>query len=35
MKLAAYSVEQDKSFDVSDGLAEVGEPVLDRRGKYP
>ncbi len=34
MKLAAYSLEQDKSFEISDGLSEVSEPVFDRSGKY-
>jgi tricorn protease len=29
-----YSVEQDKSFAVTDGLSEVSEPVFDRSGKY-
>jgi tricorn protease len=34
MTLSAYSVEQDRSFPISDGLAEVREPVFDRSGKY-
>ncbi len=34
MTLSAYSVEQDKSFPISDGLAEVSEPVFDASGKY-
>jgi tricorn protease len=29
-----YSVEQDKSFAVSDGLSDVTEPSFDRSGKY-
>ncbi len=34
MTLSAYSVEQDRSLPISDGLAEVSEPVFDRSGKY-
>ena len=34
MTLSVYSIEQDKSFPISDGLAEVSEPVFDRSGKY-
>jgi len=34
MTLSAYSVEQDRSFRITDGLAEVSEPVFDRDGKY-
>jgi tricorn protease len=34
MILSVYSVEQDRSFPVSDGLAEVSEPVFDADGKY-
>ena len=34
MRLSVYSVEQDKSFPITDGLAEVAEPVFDRSGKY-
>jgi tricorn protease len=34
MTLSAYSLEQDRSFQISDGLAEVAEPVFDRGGKY-
>jgi tricorn protease len=34
MTLSAYSIEQGKSFRISDGLAEVAEPVFDRSGKY-
>jgi tricorn protease len=30
----AYSIEQDKSFPITDGLSEVSEPVFDRSGKY-
>ncbi|MDF1576732.1 MAG: PDZ domain-containing protein [Bacteroidales bacterium] len=29
-----YSVEQNKSFEVSDGLSNAVEPVFDRGGKY-
>jgi tricorn protease len=29
-----YSLEQDKSFAVTDGLSEVGEPIFDASGKY-
>ena len=34
MTLSAYSIEQEQSFPISDGLAEVSEPVFDRSGKY-
>ena len=34
LSVSLYSVEQDKSFAVTDGLAEVTEPVFDRNGKY-
>ena len=34
MAVSLYSTEQDKSFAVTDGLAEVTEPVFDRSGKY-
>lgn len=34
MTLSAYSVEQDRSFPISDGLAEVREPIFDPSGKY-
>jgi tricorn protease len=30
----AYSLEQDKSHPVTDGLSEVSEPVFDESGKY-
>ncbi len=29
-----YSIDQDKSFAVTDGLSEVSQPVFDRSGKY-
>ena len=29
-----YSVEQDKSFQVTDGLSDVSDPVFDKSGKY-
>jgi len=34
MTLSAYSLDEDKSYPISDGLAEVSEPVFDRSGKY-
>jgi tricorn protease len=34
MAVSAYSIEQGKSFPITDGLAEVTEPVFDRSGKY-
>ena len=34
MAVSLYSIEQGKSFPVTDGLAEVTEPVFDRNGKY-
>jgi tricorn protease len=34
MTLSAYSLEQDRSFQISDGLVEVAEPVFDKSGKY-
>ncbi len=30
----AYSLDQDKSYQVTDGLSEVSEPVFDASGKY-
>jgi tricorn protease len=30
----AYSIEQDKSFQISDGLSDVSNPVFDQSGKY-
>jgi tricorn protease len=29
-----YSIAQDKSFAVTDGLSEVSQPIFDRSGKY-
>ena len=29
-----YSLDQDRSFPLTDGLAEAGEPVFDAGGKY-
>jgi tricorn protease len=29
-----YSIEQGKSFPITDGLSEVSEPVFDKSGKY-
>ena len=34
MAVSAYSIDQDKSFPITDGLAEVTEPAFDRSGKY-
>ncbi len=34
MAVSVYSIDQDKSFPISDGLAEVTQPVFDRSGKY-
>jgi tricorn protease len=34
MTLSVYSLDQKKSFPITDGLAEVSEPVFDRGGKY-
>ena len=33
-RVYAYSVEQDKSFPVTDGLSEAAEPVFDAGGQY-
>jgi tricorn protease len=33
-RVYAYSLEQDKSFPVTDGLTEAVEPVFDANGKY-
>ena len=33
-RVFVYSIEQDKSFPVSDGLSDVSEPVFDKSGKY-
>lgn len=30
----AYSIEKDKSFQITDGLSEVSEPAFDEGGKY-
>jgi tricorn protease len=30
----AYSLEQDKSFPITDGLSDVSQPVFDASGKY-
>jgi tricorn protease len=32
--LFLYSLDQDKSFEVTDGLSAVSDPVFDRGGKY-
>ncbi len=34
MAVSAYSIEQGKTFGITDGLAEVTEPMFDRSGKY-
>jgi tricorn protease len=34
MTLSVYSLEQSRSFQITDGLAEVSSPVFDRSGKY-
>ena len=34
MSVSAYSIDQRKSFPITDGLSEVTEPVFDRSGKY-
>jgi tricorn protease len=34
MTVSAYSIDQDKSFPITDGLAEVTGPAFDRSGKY-
>jgi len=33
-KVYLYSIEQDESFPVTDGLSEVSNPVFDKSGKY-
>ena len=33
-RIHAYSVEEDRSTVLTDGLADAGEPVFDRSGKY-
>jgi tricorn protease len=33
-RIHVYSLEQDKSFPITDGLSEAGEPVFDKSGKY-
>ncbi|MBN2091091.1 PD40 domain-containing protein [candidate division KSB1 bacterium] len=33
-KVYLYSIEQDKSYPVTDGLSDVSEPVFDQSGKY-
>src|SRR5258708_27806679 len=30
----AYSIDHDKSFQITDGLSEVSEPAFDEGGKY-
>jgi tricorn protease len=32
--VSVYSLEQDKSFPVTDGLSDASQPVFDRSGKY-
>ena len=33
-RVHVYSLDQDKSFPVTDGLSDAGEPVFDPEGKY-
>ncbi len=33
-KIYLYSIEQDKSYPITDGLSDVSEPVFDESGKY-
>ncbi len=33
-RVYVYSIEQNKSFPLTDGLSEVGNPVFDESGKY-
>jgi tricorn protease len=33
-QIHAYSLDEDKSFPVTDGLSEAAEPVFDKSGKY-
>ena len=33
-RIHVYSLEQDKSYPVTDGLSEAAEPVFDKSGKY-
>jgi tricorn protease len=33
-RVHVYSVDQDKSFPLTDGLSDVGEPTFDAEGKY-
>jgi tricorn protease len=33
-KVYLYSIDQDKSYPVTDGLSEVSNPVFDKSGKY-
>jgi len=33
-RIHVYSLEQDKSFPITDGLSEAAEPVFDKSGKY-
>jgi len=33
-RVSMYSLDQDKSFPLTDGLSEATEPVFDRSGKY-
>jgi tricorn protease len=32
--LFAYSLDQDRSFPITDGLSEITEPIFDKGGKY-
>jgi len=33
-KVYLYSIDQDKSYPITDGLSDVSEPVFDKSGKY-
>ncbi|MEE9500976.1 MAG: PDZ domain-containing protein, partial [Candidatus Aminicenantaceae bacterium] len=33
-KVCVYSIDKDKSYPVTDGMSDVGDPVFDQSGKY-
>lgn len=33
-RVYAYSIEEDKSYPITDGLSDVSDPVFDKSGKY-
>jgi len=33
-RIYIYSIEQDKSYPVSEGMSDIGDPVFDESGKY-